>query len=233
MFVRLKSVKISVVNGYRLKMLEFSATSLPDYTDYLTHSQICDCKIETADHERTYHAHRAVLANASDFFLNVFTSGMQEDTERTVVLNEKYSPLFDSVFNFLYSGRIEVSPDELVSLLDYAHYFGIRSLTSTVLKVVEENLSKEWLLKFIDDCWIVESQAALDEFIPFIQQIFDEFEISELSSVLDVTTFCRVLSGISFESKEALTSCIEEFLGDWETTENEQEVIEELISQYN
>lgn len=194
---------------------------------------MCDCTIRLDGKEEEYQAHRAVLASASEFFLNAFTSGMQEDAERCVTIPANYTTLFDKIYQFCYSGRLDIIPEEVVQLLDYASYFGISTLTDLILKVLKENMSKELLSRFINDCYSEESQSALNQLIPVIQSVFYDFTISELSDLLDVETFCKVLAGIEITNKETVTAWMDEFLGDWELNEKERNAVKDLISKFD
>lgn len=194
-----------------MELLEFYSDPIYDYQKYLQNSQICDCMIKMEGSDETISAHRVVLANASVFFFNAFTSGMQEDTDRIVTIPSQYAMLFPKVLEFLYTGIINVEMNELIPLIDHAHYFGIQSLMSALEEMMNTSMTKDKLVKFIEDCYAYSLQEPLNKLIPYMQRFFNELTIAEFSEMLDTITFCKVIGDLQMTVDQKV-ECLNAFL---------------------
>ena len=205
--------------------LEFYAEPIFDYSRYLASGQLCDCTIRVGDKE--YAAHRAVLANGSRHFLDVFTSGMKEDRNRTVAVKARYCRDFPKLLEFLYTGAISVNEEEFVPLLDMSRYYGVPALEE-LLQGMLENMTRDQLVTFVKECYDKGHQHTLNMLVPWMQRFFGQISVAEFSDLLDIETFCDVLGGVPGKSADERVAILNEFLGDAEPNENEKVALDKV-----
>lgn len=64
--------------------------------------------------DETFHAHRAVLAAHSQYFLTMFTCGMTETRDEAVTIHGVSSEVFTTVLSYIYKGRVDTSDVDLL-----------------------------------------------------------------------------------------------------------------------
>eukprot|EP00058_Branchiostoma_floridae_P004005 XP_002589493.1 hypothetical protein BRAFLDRAFT_88352 [Branchiostoma floridae] len=95
---------------------------------------MCDVVLETDG--VLFSAHRAVLATCSDYFRAMFTVGMRECAEDHVVLHDISAVGLDAVVRYMYTGKVQLSPETLEMVLEVAHIL----LVSNVIDLCSEYL---------------------------------------------------------------------------------------------
>ena len=80
---------------------------------------LCDITIKMAD--RTFQAHRNILAAASGYFRTMFTAEFQERNQEEVVIQGK-SDIFDNLLTSVYKGKLTLSHEIVVETLSMAIY---------------------------------------------------------------------------------------------------------------
>ena len=70
--------------------------------DLREQKQLCDVIISIQG--EAFHAHKAVLASASSYFMAMFTSGFKESTEKEITLDGS-AEVFQVLLHFAYTGR--------------------------------------------------------------------------------------------------------------------------------
>ena len=109
-------------------------------SDYLTNlagalneqrkeNKLCDIIINIGD--RSFPAHKAVLAASSRYFNAMFTSGFKESTADEVKIDAD-PEVFENLLEFIYSGNLDLTSDESqqVELLQMACYFQLTDVTT-------------------------------------------------------------------------------------------------------
>jgi hypothetical protein len=93
----------------------FVQSPLFDYLRFYDAGLFTDCEIHVFDHDpsdyRTVRAHRVVLANSSEVFENLFTSGMKESEAGVIDAPNVPFPEFQQVIRFLYSGTASLAEE--------------------------------------------------------------------------------------------------------------------------
>ncbi|XP_029341621.1 kelch-like protein 2 [Acyrthosiphon pisum] len=79
----------------------------------------CDIKLETDDHKIIL-AHKVVLASKSPYFYTMFTKFSKENHD-LVVMREIHSTALQLLVNFIYSGHIVVTGENVQDLLPVAN----------------------------------------------------------------------------------------------------------------
>ena len=70
--------------------------------------------------------HRVVLAVASDYFKAMSRCGLKETTSDTVQLTMD-PEILTSIVNYIYTGEIELTDDNLVKACDVLHLDGLKA----------------------------------------------------------------------------------------------------------
>jgi hypothetical protein len=168
------------------------------------------------------HAHRLILANASVFFLNSFISGVEESQTGIVKLTADYG-LMEKAIRWMYNGQLEYTDGELVGLVELSVYFGIDQLQKLLEAKLQGITDKERLRGVVVECFdkgCAYSLSLLEE-----KPLFDhfaEFEPQELSDMLDVGTFARLLGRMATYTNEMKVDKIKKFLGQYHVDKLEE-----------
>jgi len=111
--------------------------------DYFDSEQFSDVTFRFTNDNRVLHAHRILLTLFSDHFRRLFSSGMRECYEPSVLLPEEVSyDVFRSVLEFIYTGHLHVAAAVnnvawLMDLLRAADQFCV----DPVKRICEERVS--------------------------------------------------------------------------------------------
>jgi hypothetical protein len=97
-------------------------------------------------HERSYAAHRLVLASASCYFRGLFLSGLQSDVpicSTVEVANADDCDAFEEALEHIYGASIELTPANVVSLLSIADYLLVTTLLAHCRRYIAHVLEGE------------------------------------------------------------------------------------------
>ena len=87
-------------------------------------------------------AHRVILAKRSEYFRNMFSSGMKETYQDRVDINGVPADTFKNVLSFLYTDKVNVKLDSsILSLFEAANMYGLDNLKDLCRRMVDRNLS--------------------------------------------------------------------------------------------
>lgn len=205
-----------------------------DYSEFrLENGHLYDCTIDLGDGQLVP-AHQLILSTTSDFFFNAFTSGMSEQETRHVKLDVNPGNVFPTVLNWMYTGEIEITTDNVMALSAIAQFYGISVLIGHTETMIESSVREDCkiLIKFIQDCFEMELVEELDRLVPLIAQHFTKFDIQELSDNLDVRTFCKIREMLGMQLSEKV-ACTTAFLGEYDADENERKILNEMFRGQN
>eukprot|EP00397_Hematodinium_sp_SG-2012_P014532 GEMP01014776.1.p1 GENE.GEMP01014776.1~~GEMP01014776.1.p1 ORF type:complete len:557 (+),score=82.00 GEMP01014776.1:1-1671(+) len=115
-------------------------------SEYFDNEQFSDVTFAFTNDTRTLHAHRVLLALFSEHFRRMFSSGMRECHEPSVVLPDEVSyDVFKALLEFIYTGHLRVSADcDIVWLMDL-----LRAADQFCVDPVKR-LCEEWVSKLVD-----------------------------------------------------------------------------------
>lgn len=82
-------------------------------------NQLCDITINVSG--SSFHAHKAVLAAASNYFMTMFTSDFKERNETNICI-EGDPQIFECLLNFAYTGNVKCTLETAADLLELANY---------------------------------------------------------------------------------------------------------------
>ena len=207
-----------------------------DFLRFFKEGLLTDCEIQIrsmeSDAVESIKAHRAVLANSSQFFYNTFTSGMIEAKTGIVEITNNPNGLLPRVIEFLYSGDIQIQEGQEMSLLSIGHNLGINSLVSAVMSYVNNLSSTDKILNLIDQCFNMELINELPLLVPTIARHYSDFGITRLTQALDVQTFLQVLEKVPLTGETKANHLIE-FVGDYKCEACEKEAIAKFFADLN
>jgi len=94
--------------------------------------QFCDVMLEvgSGDDQARLKAHRIVLCAASPFFYNAVNSEMKEKKEGVIRLEETGKAVMELVFEYIYTGHVDINLQNAYELFKKADYFILPGLKS-------------------------------------------------------------------------------------------------------
>lgn len=118
---------------------------------------------------KEFKVHRIVLAAASPYFNNRFTSKMQEDLESVCKVDNIEPDIFESILRFIYKAKLpENFSDQAMGLYEAAHLYNMSSLMEFCEQEIHSRLSLTtalelygWAYAYIYD-WIELKEEAWD-----------------------------------------------------------------------
>ena len=208
---------------------ELHVSSLFDYTDFYTSGLLKDCRINVLNEDgsfSTIEAHLLVLANSSEFFFNAFTSGMQEASDRTVEATVNPHNLFPKVVQWMYNGKIEFNQDDLMSLLEITHFYGIDQLENELKNKYRQIINPTLLLKFAEECMNNELTSRMALLYPDFAEFYQRklITVAQMTDTLTCEGFAEVVKLLHLENPVSI-KLITEFYGSYEGTDEEKQFL--------
>lgn len=205
---------------------DFYYQDIFNYSSFLKDDFLTDCEIRIHSKEKapeftSIKAHRLVLANSSVFFHALFTSGMEESQTGVVDVYDDIHSLLTKIIDWMYSGIINFTLNDLIPLLNLSHKYGIDQLETILKDDLSKHVNAANVLKFAQICYDDELQNALDILIPFLSLHFSEIKIQDFSNTLDVATFAKVIKETDLSTEEKIIK-ITDFLQNWEPSAEEK-----------
>lgn len=105
--------------------------------------QFCDLILEvgSGDEKARLKAHRNILSAASPFFYKALNSNMKEKIEGVIRLEETSKAIMEGVLDYIYTGYVSVSEENVYELFAKADYFDLPALKSFSSNFILDNLS--------------------------------------------------------------------------------------------
>lgn len=117
-----------------------------NYQEFLDSKLITDCKIIVDDKE--YDAHRVILANASIFFYNMFTSDMDEAKTCRVSFKDENN-VFQYILNWIYNGKISFPGDKIFPIIELSNFLGVDTLNTKLRDYLLEKTTQATIPQFL------------------------------------------------------------------------------------
>ena len=102
---------------------------------------LCDVTLVTKD-DKEFKAHRNVLSAASPFFFKLLQSDMKENREGIARFEEISGAVMEDVLEFIYTGSVEVTQENVEDLIAAANYLLIPGLKTVSGRFLEEQMSE-------------------------------------------------------------------------------------------
>ena len=117
---------------------------------------------------KSFPAHRNILAANSQYFLNLFTSGMSDSDQKHLKLNTVSVTAMETILEYFYRRTITITLENLEELLEGANYLLVEPIKEACVRVLIKNLNssnyyscKKIAAKFS----LEEFKKALDDFL--------------------------------------------------------------------
>ena len=101
---------------------------------------LCDIALVT-NHNREFKAHRNVLTAASPFLCKLLQSDMKENRDDIIRLKEISGSVMEDVFEFIYTGTVEVTRENAEELVVAGNFLIIPSLKTLSGRFLEQEMS--------------------------------------------------------------------------------------------
>ncbi|XP_066268550.1 kelch-like protein 40a isoform X2 [Branchiostoma lanceolatum] len=151
---------------------------------------------------RRFPCHRLVLSAASPYFRAMFTSGMMESRQKTVVLQDLDAGMFGEILNYIYSGTLDVSLDKVQPLYQAADLLQLDYVRDTCSSYMAMNVHHSTcvdLYKFAD---VFSIDSVRNQCLQCICRHFSKVVSTEGFCSLNVTQLTEIISRDELDVKE-------------------------------
>ena len=100
--------------------------------------ELCDIIISVEGHR--FHAHKVVLAGCSPYLRAMFTNGMLETEKNMVEIRGIESVTMEWLLEFMYKGMVEITTENVQSLLQGASMLNLASLRNVCCQFLQQHL---------------------------------------------------------------------------------------------
>ena len=128
-----------------------------------TQGKFCDIKITIGN--RTFTAHKAVLAASSQYFSGMFNSGWRE-SDSTEINIEGEPKIFDLLLDYMYKGQLCITEDTVVDILALSVYMQVMG-------------AMKLCTRYLEFCYATESVPCVTA-VEVLLQIRDNNQMSDL-----------------------------------------------------
>ena len=140
-------------------------------------------------------AHRVILSQASPFFEKLLNIDMKEGREGVIHLEHCSAPLMEAILEFVYSGSVQILPEDAEEMMIAADFFLLPNLVNIATRSLIMTTSNCLSTLFIAEQWHIEE--LIDKTNRFISENFaavvnsDEFMNLSVEEVKRwISTFC-------------------------------------------
>lgn len=120
------------------------------FMSFYQSSDFSDVKLVTPD--RNYKCHKIILSFSSEFFRTLLNSNFKESRTSIIELKTKDPRnVFPSILEYMYSGRIHISLENVIPLLEQSDKYLIKDLTSQCKDFITKNIKRNNALQLLID----------------------------------------------------------------------------------
>ncbi len=120
------------------RSLYFSRATLRRVNSLRTHHKLCDVVLRVGGQE--VHAHRAILAASSAYFLAMFTNEMKESEQDVIEMRDLDPDILSSLIDFTYTGDVTITIDNVQEVLSVASLLQIRQVQDICCNFLKQQL---------------------------------------------------------------------------------------------
>ena len=123
---------------------------------------LCDVTVNVGN--KSFRAHKAVLAASSGYFNAMFTSGFRESDLSEVSIPGD-GEMFESLLEYAYTGRFYIPPNKATDVLASACYLQIRYAVEVCMEYLCSELNQRHVMKLKDvvKMWVTADNHGLFE----------------------------------------------------------------------
>ena len=146
-------------------------TCIFDGLTRLWHTQtLFDYTLRAGD--KSFRIHRTVLASVSDYFYAMFTSGMKESQQDFAELKGVSSRMLELLLQFIYTGDLCVTEQNVVELLNAAAHLQIATVVKLCLAFMNDNITIENCIEMLDISRLHASEKDFEKLEDFVAENF-------------------------------------------------------------
>ncbi|XP_066283328.1 kelch-like protein 12 [Branchiostoma lanceolatum] len=154
---------------------------------------------------RQFPCHRLVLSAASPYFRAMFTSGMAECHQKTVVLQGLDAAAFEKILRYIYSGTVIVSQDKVQSLYQAADLLQLDHVRGACSKYMALIVGRSTCVDLYKFAHVFSIESVLKECLPCIYRHFAKVASSEEFFSLSVNQLTEIISHDELDVTEETT----------------------------
>jgi len=94
---------------------------------------------------KEFPCHKALMASASEYFRCLFTTSLEEQGRSSIVIGGVCASSMELVLNYVYCGRVELTTENVQSLLSAANLFQLKGLRDGCADYMERKIE-------VDNC---------------------------------------------------------------------------------
>ncbi|XP_052223641.1 BTB/POZ domain-containing protein 6-like [Dreissena polymorpha] len=163
----------------------------------LENEELCDVIIAAGNEHKQIKCHKYILASRSPVFYAMFCGTLAESNDVIYVPDIDPSTL-DNLLRYMYSGKVEINTDTVLSLLYTAKKYDIPGLASQCKTFLNDNLDAENVCTVLDQAIVFDDEEMKAKSLEFIMNksesvlktdAFSRMSKSGLQEVLKLETF--------------------------------------------
>ncbi|XP_066291069.1 kelch repeat and BTB domain-containing protein 8-like [Branchiostoma lanceolatum] len=153
---------------------------------------------------RRFPCHRLVLSAASPYFKAMFTSGLAESRQKTVVLQGLDATVFWEILSYIYSGTLHVSLDKVQPLYQAADLLQLDYVRDTCSSYMAMNVERSTCVDLYKFAGIFSLKIVRAVCLPHIARNFTEIASSDEFCSLSVNQLTEIISHDELDVKEEI-----------------------------
>ncbi|CAH1250759.1 KLHL18 [Branchiostoma lanceolatum] len=154
--------------------------------------ELCDVTLEVQG--QRFSCHRNVLAASVPYFRVMFTSGLSETNQDVVLLQGVTAQAIAQILDYIYSGKVCLSPADTLDILSAANLFQMPELCRACCQYLSQHLTTESCLDVFMLAKLYEYPDLLDSALRFIGEHFLDISNSDSFLTLPVEAVVDIVS---------------------------------------
>ncbi|XP_078584598.1 kelch repeat and BTB domain-containing protein 8-like [Branchiostoma floridae x Branchiostoma japonicum] len=154
---------------------------------------------------RRFPCHRLVLSAASPYFRAMFTSGMAESRQKTVVLQGLDEGVFGEILSYIYSGTLHLSLDKVQPLYQAADLLQLDYVRNTCSSYMAMNVERSTCVDLYMFADVFSMDTVLKRCLKNIYRHFSKVATREEFCSLSVEQLTEIISHDELDVKEEIT----------------------------
>ncbi|KAJ5070917.1 pep-cterm sorting domain-containing protein [Anaeramoeba ignava] len=138
--------------------------------------------------------HKAILSSRSEYFKSLFRSKMKEYQENKIVLPDVSRNTFETVLEYIYTGKILITLENAVEVLLFSSKYLFEELVPIFSEFIQSNFSFETVVDVLKIAEVMNLEELLDFSYQFIYDNFPSFVTSPFFYELEERHLIKILS---------------------------------------
>ncbi len=143
----------------------------------------CDITLLVGPQRHPIKAHRLILASASEYFRTYFKTDVKEHRQKEKELPKMDAPTMEVLIDFIYTGRIKLTNENVVEIATTASFWGIGKMVERCVKYISGKINERNSIKTLEFAEHISNQYLKYFTMMFIIQNLE----SIMSKNLDIT----------------------------------------------